>query len=57
MIAGVLSVEQRAAAIADRLVPNKRVRAESPALAGMIAQQWQAAYEGARAALNEAGAA
>lgn len=52
-----LSVEQRAAAIADRLVPNKHARAESPSLAGMIARQWQAAYEGARAAFSEAGAA
>lgn len=49
--------EQRAAAIADRIVPNKQARAESPALAGAIARQWQAAYDGARAAFNEAGVA
>lgn len=52
-----LSIEQRAAAIADRLVPNKHVRVEDPTLAGVIARQWQAAYEGARAAFNERGAA
>lgn len=52
-----LSIEQRAAVIADRIVPNKRVWAESPSLAGMIARQWQAAYEGARAAFSEAGVA
>lgn len=52
-----LSIEQRAAAIPDRLVPNKHLRAEDPTLAGVIARQWQAAYDGARAAFNERGAA
>ncbi|WP_164518815.1 hypothetical protein [Sphingomonas sp. ABOLG] len=52
-----LSIEQRAAAIADRLVPNRKARAEDPTLAGVIARQWQAAYEGARAAFTERGAA
>lgn len=52
-----LSIEQRAAAIADRLVPNRKARADDPVLAGVVARQWQAAYEGARAAFNERGAA
>ena len=52
-----LSLEQRAAMIADRLVPNRKARADDPVLAGVVARQWQYAYQGALNAFNEAAAA
>lgn len=53
----MLILDPRSAAIADRIVPNARVTADSPAAAGAVVRQWQAAHDGALAAFAEKEAA